>query len=122
MAVLLDVLPDSGREAVSLEIIKRAALTAIDCWTLVASFDKPWSATFSADAMKLLNRDASPGAQDFVRLGRAIEHASRRLSPDAVDGFADAVTRSYAGAPPTGALLSIERARMRADMHKEFSS
>lgn len=122
VSLLLEGLPDREREAVSLEILRRGPLTAVDCWTLLASFDRPWSSTFSAEAMTLLNRDASSGAQDFARLARAIENASRRVSPDAADAFEEAVTRSYAGMPPPGALLSIERARLRTDMHKEFSS
>ena len=122
VSALLEGLHDEEREALLLEIVRRAPLIVVDCWTLLGSFDQPWSSTFSAEAVKLLSRDAAPAVQDFARLGRAIDNASRRVSPDAVDGFEEAVTRSYAGTPPPGARLSIERARLRADMHKEFTS
>jgi hypothetical protein len=61
-------------------------------------------------------------ARDAWRLQRAIETASRRVSPEAVDAFEQAVVRSYGGTPPEGAMRSIERARLRADLHKEFTS
>ena len=122
VAALLEALPDREREVLSLEIIKRAPLTVVDRWALLGSLDEPWSASFSTEATKALSAEASPGVQDLARLSRAIENVSRRISPDAVDGFEQAVTRSFSGTPPPGALFSIERARLRADMHKEFTS
>ena len=61
-------------------------------------------------------------AKDAWRLSRAIEAASRRISPDAVEAFEHAVVRVFEGEPVEGAIRSIERARLRADMHKEFTS
>jgi len=106
----------------SLEIIKRAPLTVVDRWALLGSLDEPWSASFSTEATEALSAEASPGVQDLARLSRAIENVSRRISPDALDGFEQAVTRSFSGTPPPGALFSIERARLRGYMHKEFTS
>ena len=122
VAALLEALPDREREVLSLEIIKRAPLTVVDRWALLGSLDEPWSASFSTEATEALSAEASPGVQDLARLSRAIENVSRRISPDALDGFEQAVTRSFSGTPPPGALFSIERARLRGYMHKEFTS
>jgi hypothetical protein len=89
---------------------------------VLTSFDRPWSPAFSAAAMRILNTESSSVAADAWRLDGAIEVASRRISPDTLGAFEDAVARSFQGAPTGSAIKSIERARLRADLHKEFST
>ena len=122
IATLLEALPADRREPLSLEVATKAPLTSVDRWTVLTSFDRPWSSAFSAEALKILSKDASKDAKDAWRLSRAIEAASRRISPDAVEAFEHAVVRVFEGEPVEGAIRSIERARLRADMHKEFTS
>ena len=122
IATLLEALPADRRESLSLEVATKAPLTSVDRWTVLTSFDRPWSSAFSAEAMKILSKDVSKEAKDAWRLSRAIEAASRRISPDAVEAFEHAVVRVFEGEPVEGAIRSIERARLRADMHKEFTS
>jgi hypothetical protein len=61
-------------------------------------------------------------ASDPWRLARAIDDVSRRISADAVAAFDHAVVRSFQGAPADSASRSVERLRLRAAMHKEFTS
>ena len=98
----------------------KARLTAVERWAVLTSFDRPWSPAFSAGAMKLLSAQAVTTAEDDWRLLGAIEAASRRISPDALEAFEDAVARSLAGAPIGPVTKHVERVRLRADMQKEF--
>ena len=120
IATLLEGLPDDRRESLSLEMATKARLTGVDRWTVLTSSDRPWSPAFSAAAMKSLTAQPSSEAGDFWPLHGAIEIASRRISPDALEAFEDAVARSFQGAPVGSAIKSIERVRLRADMQKEF--
>jgi hypothetical protein len=122
VSTLLAGLPDDRREPLALEVATKAPLTSVDRWTVVTSFERPWSSSFSTEAMKAVTEQVSRDPKDAWRLQRAIEAASRRVSPDAVDAFEEAVVRSYEESPGEGAIRSIERARLRADMHKEFTS
>ena len=119
---LLERLADHQRESLLLEIVSKAPLTSVDRWTVLTSFDRPWSASFSTEAFRILNEHASKESDDAWRLSRAIEAASRTVSPTAADAFEQSVLLCFAGAPADSAIKSIERARLRADMHKEFAS
>jgi hypothetical protein len=121
VATLLQGLPDAERESLSLQIAAHARLTSIDKWNLLTSFERPWSIEFSIEAMKMLGRHASTSTEDVWRLARAIEAASRRIAPAAVDAFEQAVAHSLPEGRVEAAMRSVERARLRAEMHKEFA-
>ena len=55
IATLLEALPADRREPLSLEMAAKAPLTSVDRWTVLTSFDRPWSHAFSAEAMKILS-------------------------------------------------------------------
>ena len=59
IATLLEALPADRREPLSLEVATKAPLTSVDRWTVLTSFDRPWSSAFSAEAMKILSTDVS---------------------------------------------------------------
>jgi hypothetical protein len=120
IAALLEGLPDDRRESLSLETVAKARLTTVERWALLTSFDRPWSPAFSAEAMKILSAQAANEPEDISRLSRAIEAASRRISPDAREAFEAAVARSLPGASMNSVMKHVERVRLRADMHKEF--
>ena len=122
VSTLLVGLPDDRREPLALEVALQAPLPSIDRWTILTSFDRPWSSTFSTEAMKAVTDQVSRDPKDAWRLARAIDVASGRVAPEAIDAFEQAVLSSYEGTPPEGAIRSVERARLRADMHKEFTS
>ncbi len=121
MATLLEGLPHGQCEKVSLEIAAKARLTPVDRWTVLTSCDQMWSAEFSVEAMRILGQHASKSPEDAWRLTRAIDAASRRISPVAVEAFEHIVGQSFPEGPAESATRSIERARLRADMHKEFA-
>jgi hypothetical protein len=122
LATLLESLSDDLQESMPLEIAGKGNLAGIDRWTVLTQSDHQWSSAFSVEAMKILNEQLPASVDDRWRLSRAIELASRRISPDAADAFEEAVTRAFAGTPPESAMRSVERVRLRATMHKEFTS
>jgi Family of unknown function (DUF5691) len=122
IAVLLKGLPDERRESMTLEIAEISNLSAVNRWAVLTSLDHRWSSAFSMEAMKLLNEPLTAPVDDRWPLIRAVEIASRRVSPDAIAAFEETVTRAFAGTLPESATRSVERVRLRADMHKEFTS
>jgi hypothetical protein len=120
IAALLEGLPDDRRESLALETIAKGRLTSVDRWTLLTSFDRQWSPAFSASTMKLLSAQAGPATPDAWRLSAPVEAASRRISPDALEAFEDAVARSFAGQFVESVTKHVDRVRLRADMRKEF--
>jgi len=120
LAGLLAGLPDDQRESLALETVTTARLDAGVQWILFASFDRPWSPAFSAAAMKTLGALAGQAPENVWRFSGAIEAASRRISPDALEAFENAVARSFPGASMESVTKHVERVRLRADMQKEF--
>jgi hypothetical protein len=120
IAALLEGLPGDQGEWLSLETVKKARLTAVDRWAVLTSFDRQWSPAFSAGAMKILGAQAASEPAEAWRLSRPLEAASRRISPDALEAFEDALARSFPGESMASAMKHVERVRLRADMRKEF--
>jgi hypothetical protein len=119
-AALLEALPDDQRESLSLETAAQEPLTMAERWTVLTSFDRAWSEAFSARAMQILSAHGRNEMTDVWSLSRAIEAASRRISPNALAAFEDAVARTLLDAAAGGAMKHVERVRLRAEMHKEF--
>jgi hypothetical protein len=55
------------------------------------------------------------------RLSRIIDVVSRRIAPEAIEAFEMAVARSFEGGLVDSARRSIDRVRLRAEMHKELN-
>jgi hypothetical protein len=122
ISILLGRLSGDPQEPLALETASQPTLTTVERWAVLTSFENAWSPAFSAQAMRVVSERASSEPKDIWRLSRAVELASRRISPDAADAFAEAVTASFNATPPDGAIRSTERVRLRADMHREFTA
>ena len=122
VSILLGRLSGDSQEPLALEAAAAATLTSVERWSVLTSFDRAWASEFSLQAMRLVSVRPASEPKDLWRLSRAVELASRRISPDAAEAFEAAVTGSFNGAPPDNAIRSIERVRLRADMHKEFTA
>ncbi len=68
--------------------------------------------------MKILSAHGGKEVDDAWRLSRAIEAASRRISPDALEAFEDAVARSFLDAAAAGA-METHRTRAAARRHAQ---
>ena len=119
---LLGRLPRADIEPLALDIAATESLLTIDRWTAIASIDRPWSSTFSRDAMTILSTGVSGAASDTWGASQLLDAASRRIAPEAIAAFERAATLSFPGVPPHVIARSIERVRFRAEMHKEFTA
>jgi Family of unknown function (DUF5691) len=115
-------LPHDQYESLSLETATKGSLTPDGRWRILTAMDRAWSPAFSTAAMAILSTQVSKDLDGIFYISQAIEVASRCMSPDAPEIFAEAVTRAFLGSPDDKALKHIERVRLRADMHKEFRS
>ncbi len=118
---LCDTLPRAQREELLLEIADHKRLGAADRWMLLASTKERWSAAFSTKALKLLIKNKAKG-NDVYRLYEPVEKASRVVAVESADQFEETVNEMFADQPTDSFKRSIDRVRLRADMHKEFAS
>lgn len=90
-------------------------------WRLLASDPRPWSLDFSRRAAKIL-RAAIPKKADTWEFWSPIESISRLLHPGAADLFEALVAEMYPDGPSESIRKSLDRVRVRAEMHREFQS
>ena len=122
LSTLIRGLTDVDRERVCLELVAEPGLGAVDRWVVLHLIDAAWSPGFSSAAMASVPRQTLREPRDLFDLMRAADTVSRRIAPQAVDAFEDAIARSIDGPPTDSLARSLERVRLRADMHKEFIS
>lgn len=90
-------------------------------WRLLASDPRAWSREFSGHAIKVL-RDATPKKPDSWEFWSPIESVSKLLHPAAADLFEVLVGEMYPDGPSESVRKSLDRVRLRAEMHREFPS
>lgn len=112
----------ADREALALRAADRIKTLPEDRWLLVAAVEGPWSAEFSADAMKLLRKHAPGKKRDAWQYWHAMEEVSRRIDPAAADFFEEAIAAIGGDDPTPSIRKSIDRVRLRAEMYKEFAA
>lgn len=114
-------LPPSRREELLLEAADHKKLTGPDRWSLMASSKDRWSPEFSRKALKLLVKNRAHGSAAYV-LYEPVERVSRVVAVEAADQFEETVNEMFADQPTDSFKRSIDRVRLRADMHKEFAT
>lgn len=105
----------AGEGAMSVEVKGTVA------WRLLTSDPRAWSREFSIRAMKIL-RDATPKKADTWDFWSQVESVSILLHPAAADLFESLVGEMYPEGPSESIRKSLDRVRLRAEMHKEFRS
>ncbi|MBS0198188.1 MAG: hypothetical protein JSR77_15650 [Planctomycetes bacterium] len=90
-------------------------------WRLLTSDQRAWSLEFSRRAIEIL-RDATPKSAGTWEFWAPIEWVSRLLHPGAADLFEGLVAEMYPGGPSESIRKSLDRVRLRAEMHREFQS
>jgi hypothetical protein len=98
-----------------------AAAKGAAAWRLLASDPRAWSLDFSYRAMKFLH-DATPTKADSWDFWSPIESVSKLLHPGAADLFEGLVGAMYPEGPGESIRKSLDRVRLRAEMHREFQS
>lgn len=103
------------------ESAMNAELKGAVAWRLLTSDSRAWSRDFSIRAMKIL-RDAAPKKADMWEFWSPIESVSILLHPAAADLFEGLVGEMYPEGPSESVRKSLDRVRLRAEMHREFRS
>jgi len=122
LSALVRGLTSTDRERVCLEVADQPQLGTVERWAVFTLIDDEWSPEFSRRAMALVPRQPVREPRDLLALVRAADAVSRRIAPQAVDAFDQVLASSTDGPPSDSLSRSIERVRLRADMHKEFTS
>jgi hypothetical protein len=97
------------------------AMKGADVWWVVASDPRAWSPGFSKRAVEIL-REATPRKNDPVGLWSLIESVSKLVHPGAADVFERLVGEIDPNGRSESIRKSLDRVRLRAEMHKEFRS
>lgn len=119
---LVRAVPGPQREELLLELVGHKRLEASDRWFVLAAADEAWSGAFSAKALAILKKNPPAKGQLAWTLHEPVQMASRLVAPSAADAFEAAVTAMFPDEPTESFKKSIDRVRLRADMHKEFAT
>lgn len=117
---LLQSLPPEQREPLLLEAADHERFTEAERWAIMASAEHRWSPAFSAAALKLLGEHAQRKGDAGI-LYEPVERVSRWIAPALAEPFAETVAALFSDEPTASFKRSIDRVRLRADMHKEFA-
>ncbi len=88
-------------------------------WKVLALATHPWSLEFSRAALKVLSKTGSLKAEVWA-LYDSVERVSRLVSPELAEEFAEIVQKMFPDQLTDSFKKSIDRVRVRADIHKEF--
>jgi hypothetical protein len=106
-------------EPLLLEAAGHKRFSVIERWSILASAERRWTRAFSDAALKLLEKHSTRKA-DAWSLYEPVERVSRWVVPEFAERFAELVGAMFPDEPTESFKKSIDRARLRADMHKEF--
>lgn len=120
LSSLWATLQQTEREPLMLVAAEHKKFDAETRWSLLAMGDEPWSQEFSVKAVNLLKKNKPSG--DIWRLHDSADRISRRISPASIAAFEDALMAMSPDGLPDSLTRSVDRVRLRADMHKEFST
>jgi len=90
-------------------------------WHLLVSDSRAWSLDFSVRALAIC-RETTPKKIDTWELWGPVESVSRLLHPGAAETFERLIGDLYPDGPSESIRKSLDRVRLRADMHREFQS
>jgi hypothetical protein len=99
----------------------KGAVKGLVVWRLLASDPRAWSLDFSTRAIKIL-RDATPKKTDTWDFWSPIESVSMLLHPGAAEIFEGFIGQMYPEGLSESIRKSLDRVRLRAEMHREFQS
>lgn len=113
-------LPPSDAEELVLRVIGMRNVAWYTKWTLLGEAEFAWSAEFSKKACQAAGVPPRKREEEWS-VYRGIEDVARRVHPVAIDELERALNACYFNDLPATVRLSLDRARLRAEMHKEFS-
>lgn len=119
-ALLVNLKPEQ-REALLLKALPHKRLGIVERWTVLADAKHAWSPRFSTSVLKQL-KQAKGQREQMWQLWEPIERVSRSIWPGAAEDF-EAAAKAALGEELTDSIkTSLDRVRLRAEMHKEFAT
>lgn len=115
-------LPRADREDLALRVAERIKEAPEERWLLIAAVEAPWSSAFSVAALKMLKAQGVSKRRDLWINWNAVETVSYAIDPSAIDAFEAAIAAASPDEPTPSIKKSIDRVRLRAEMHKEFAA
>lgn len=89
-------------------------------WTVAAADDRAWTSAFAAAALTHLET-ITPAQKDPAELRPLIDSVAKLVHPSGVDRFEQLVRKVFPDGLTPKIQQCLDRARARADMHKEFT-
>lgn len=109
-------------EALRLQyVVACKAMRGAGAWNALASDPRAWSPEFSTRAVKIL-RGTTPKKPDSWEFWSPIESVSKLLHPGTAELFESLLMEMYSEGLSDSIRKSLDRVRLRAEMHKEFQS
>jgi len=115
-------LPRGDRETLLIDVVRKSQFDWQQKLAVVSGADHRWSAGFTADVLSMLTRDRPSGEQQVWIVQSHMEQFTRWMHPGALASLENFVGAVFKDAPPPSAIRSLDRVRLRAEMHKEFES
>ncbi len=108
-------------ERLVLEYIRHESTPWMERWSQLAMTDGPWSEAFSRSAVAALDASRPKKHAEWWQLSEHARQISARIHPGAAGEFEESLRASFKDVPES-ITRSIDRVRLRADMHKEFAT
>jgi hypothetical protein len=115
-------LAPASRETLLIEIIRKGHFDWLQRLTVAGAADHPWSAEFTSTVLRLLTNDKPSKEFDAWAISPHLEKISRWMHPAGFTAIEELVAAIFKDKSPPSAVRSLDRVRLRADMHKEFES
>jgi hypothetical protein len=97
------------------------AARGIEVWRLLVSDPRGWSLTYSTRAVKIL-AESTPKEANTWELWSPIESVSKLLHLGAAELFEGLLEKIFSGRSSDSIRKSLDRVRLRAEMHREFQA
>lgn len=121
LAGLWTVLAPADREAVLTRLIRHAHIAWIERWRVLGTLDHRWSLEFSQEVMQSFEHGKAKDEYEKYEIASEFDKISRHISPWAIELAEKLIGTVFADKMTPSALKSMDRLRLRAEMHKEFA-
>ncbi|HYE62921.1 MAG TPA: DUF5691 domain-containing protein [Phycisphaerales bacterium] len=122
LTTLWPLLTQDDQEALVSRIIEAPKLTFYDVLAALAALPGPWSPALSTRILALFQKHATSKKPDAWLLAGPIDAMVRKLSPTAVDAMEQTLAAMFSAESSNTIQKTIDKLRLRAEMHKEFKA
>jgi hypothetical protein len=118
---LWEAVAQEQAEQLFVEIVKHKRFSPADRWTLLTAGGGRWSIQYSKAAISLLPKLTPENPAATWKIQEATDRASRLCDPAMASQFEASVSAMFPDGPPESFRKSIDRLRLRSEMHREFA-